>query len=60
MLNHRIRAAPRVTAAGICPLMPERAEASVRAAGMASLVKVTSAVILALPFDEAAFDVVIA
>ncbi len=50
----------RVTAADISPLMLERAEANARSAGMADLVTVTSADILALPFDDAAFDVVIA
>ena len=50
----------RVTAADISPLMLERAEANAQAAGVAGLVTVTSADILALPFDEAGFDVVIA
>jgi SAM-dependent methyltransferase len=50
----------RVIAADISPLMLERAEAKARAAGVADLVTVTSADILALPFDDAAFDVVIA
>jgi ubiquinone/menaquinone biosynthesis C-methylase UbiE len=50
----------RVTAADISPLMLERAEANARAAGVADLVTVTSADILALPFGDAAFDVVIA
>lgn len=50
----------RVTAADISPLMLERAEANARAAGMADLVTVTSAGIVALPFEDAAFDVVIA
>ena len=50
----------RVTAADISPLMRERAEANIRAPGVADLVTVTSADILALPFDDAAFDVVIA
>jgi SAM-dependent methyltransferase len=50
----------RVTAADISPLMLERAETNARAAGVADLVTVTSADILALPFDDAAFDVVIA
>ena len=49
-----------VTAADISPLMLERAGANARAAGVADLVTVTSADILALPFDDAAFDVVIA
>ena len=49
-----------VTAADISPLMRERAEANIRAPGVADLVTVTSADILALPFDDAAFDVVIA
>ena len=49
-----------VTAADISPLMLERAEANIRATGVAGLVTVTSADILALPFDDAAFDVVIA
>jgi SAM-dependent methyltransferase len=50
----------QVTAADISPLMLERAEANAHAAGVAGLVTVTSADILALPFDDAAFDVVIA
>jgi SAM-dependent methyltransferase len=50
----------RVTAADISPLMLERAEANARAAGLAGLVSVTPADILALPFDDAAFDAVIA
>jgi SAM-dependent methyltransferase len=50
----------RVTAADISPLMLERAEANAEAAGVAGLVTVASANILALPFDDAAFDVVIA
>lgn len=50
----------RVTAADISPLMLERAEANARAAGVAGLVSVTSADITALPFEDAAFDVVIA
>src|SRR6516165_572955 len=50
----------RVTAADISPLMLDRAEANTRAPGVADLVTVTSADILALPFDDAAFDVVIA
>ena len=50
----------RVTAADISPLMLERAEASVRAAGVADLVAVTSGDILKLPCDDATFDVVIA
>jgi SAM-dependent methyltransferase len=50
----------QVTAADISPLMLERAEANAQAAGVADLVTVTSADILALPFDDAAFDVVIA
>ena len=50
----------RVTAADISPLMLERAEANAHAAGVADLVTVTSADILALPFDDAAFNVVIA
>jgi len=49
----------RVTAADISPVMLDRAEANARAAGLAGLVTVTSADILALPFDDAAFDVVI-
>src|SRR5579863_1314841 len=47
----------RVIAADISPLMLERAEANARAAGMADRVTVTSADIVALPFDDAAFDV---
>jgi SAM-dependent methyltransferase len=50
----------RVTAADISPLMLERAGANARAADVAGLVTVTSADILALPFGDAAFDVVIA
>ena len=50
----------RVTAVDISPLMLERAEANARAAGVADLVTVTSGDILALPYGEAAFDVVIA
>jgi 23S rRNA G2445 N2-methylase RlmL len=49
-----------VTAADISPLMLKRAEANARAAGVADLVTVTSADITALPFENAAFDVVIA
>ena len=40
--------------------MLERAGANARAAGVADLVTVTPADILALPFEDAAFDVVIA
>jgi SAM-dependent methyltransferase len=50
----------QVTAADISPLMLEHAEANAQAAGVADLVTVTSADILALPFEDAAFDVVIA
>jgi SAM-dependent methyltransferase len=50
----------RVTAADIAPLMLEHARANTQAAGVDDLVTVTSADILALPFDDAAFDVVIA
>jgi SAM-dependent methyltransferase len=50
----------RVTAADISPLMLDLAQANARAAGLAGLVSVTSADILALPFGDAAFDVVIA
>src|SRR5881392_3430632 len=50
----------RVTAVDISPLMLERAAANARAAGVAGLVTVTSGDILALPYDDAAFDVVIA
>lgn len=50
----------RVTAVDISPLMLERAEANVRAAGVPGLVTVTSGDILALPFEDGAFDVVIA
>ena len=49
-----------VTAADISPLMLERAEANAQAAGVADLVTVTPADITALPFEDAAFDVVIA
>jgi len=54
------RRGARVTAADISPLMLELAEANVQAAGTADLVTVTSADILALPFNDAAFEVVIA
>jgi SAM-dependent methyltransferase len=50
----------QVIAADISPLMLERAEANARAVGVADLVTVTSGDIVALPFDDAAFDVVIA
>jgi SAM-dependent methyltransferase len=50
----------RVTAVDISPLMLERAAANARAAGVTGLVTVTSGDILALPFGDAAFDVVIA
>jgi ubiquinone/menaquinone biosynthesis C-methylase UbiE len=50
----------QVTAADISPPMLEHAAANAHAAGIADLVTVTSADILALPFDDAAFDVVIA
>jgi SAM-dependent methyltransferase len=50
----------RVTAADISPLMRERAEANVAAAGVAGLVTVASGDILALPYGDASFDVVIA
>ena len=54
--RHRAQA----TAADISPLMLERAGAKARAAGVAGLVRVTSADILALPFNDAVFEVVIA
>ena len=50
----------RVTAVDISPLMLERAAANARAAGVADLVTLTSGDILALPYGDAAFDVVIA
>jgi SAM-dependent methyltransferase len=50
----------RVTAVDISPLMLERAAANARAAGVADLVTVTSGDILALPYGDAAFGVVIA
>jgi SAM-dependent methyltransferase len=50
----------RVMAVDISPLMLERAEANVRAAGLTGLVTVTSGDILNLPFADASFDVVIA
>jgi len=50
----------RVTAADISPLMLERAQASVQATGVAGLVTVTPGDILALPFRDGAFDVVMA
>lgn len=50
----------KVTAVDIAPLMLERAEANVRAAGLTGLVTVGHGDILALPFGDDAFDVVIA
>ncbi len=49
-----------VVAADIAPLMRERAEANVRAAGMTDRVRVADADILALPYEAGAFDCVIA
>lgn len=49
-----------VTAVDIAPLMLERAVPNVAAAGMSNRVRVTPGDILALAFDDAAFDVVIA
>jgi len=50
----------RVTAADISPLMLDRAQANALAAGVAHLVTVAPADILALPYDDGEFDVVIA
>jgi SAM-dependent methyltransferase len=50
----------RVTAVDVSPLMLERAEANVRAAGVAGRVTVAHGDILDLTFDEATFNVVIA
>lgn len=50
----------QVTAVDIAPLMLERAEANVRAAGLTGLVTVGHGDILALPFGDDTFDVVIA
>jgi SAM-dependent methyltransferase len=50
----------RVTAADISPLMLERAQANAQAAGVADLVTVTTADILALLYGDGEFDVVIA
>jgi SAM-dependent methyltransferase len=49
-----------VTAAAISPVMLERAEANVRAAGVGDRVRVEHADILDLPYEHSAFDVVIA
>lgn len=49
-----------VTAVDIAPLMLERAEANVVAAGLDGAVTVTNGDILDLKFDDGAFDVVIA
>lgn len=50
----------QVTAVDIEPLMLERAEANVRAAGVTDRVTVMEGDILDLPFEDDAFDVVIA
>ena len=50
----------RVTAVDISPLMLERAESNVNAAGVASLVMVTQGDVINLGFADAAFDVVVA
>ncbi|HEX2736936.1 MAG TPA: class I SAM-dependent methyltransferase [Acidimicrobiia bacterium] len=50
----------RVTAADIAPLMLERATTNVAAAGLGELVTVEEADILALPYPDDHFDVVIA
>jgi SAM-dependent methyltransferase len=50
----------RVTAVDISPLMLQRAESNVNAAGVASLVTVTQGDIVELAFADAAFDVVVA
>lgn len=57
-IAHRYGA--QVTAVDISPLMLERAEANVRAAGVADRVTVARGDILDLDFGEAAFDIVIA
>lgn len=49
-----------VLATDISPIMLERAEANVRSAGVGHLVSVEEGDILALPFPDDAFDVVIA
>ncbi|MGH9164301.1 MAG: class I SAM-dependent methyltransferase [Acidimicrobiales bacterium] len=49
-----------VTAVDVSPLMVERAEANVRAAGVTSRVRVTHGDILDLGFADGSFDVVIA
>src|ERR1051326_2232992 len=49
-----------VTAVAIAPLMLERAQRNVRAAGVEELVTVTSGDILDLAFEDGSFDVVIA
>jgi len=49
----------QVTAVDIAPLMLERAEANVRAAGVTGLVTVSHGDILDLPFADDTFDVVI-
>jgi rhodanese-related sulfurtransferase len=54
------RSSARVTAADISPVMLERAEANVRAAGVANRVSVGHANILELPYEDSSFDVVIA
>src|SRR5437016_1903820 len=50
----------QVVAADISPVMLERAEANVVAAGVADRVTVEHADILQLPYEDASFDVVIA
>ena len=49
-----------VTAADISPLMRERARANVAAAGLSDQVRVEEADILALPYRDSEFDVVVA
>jgi ubiquinone/menaquinone biosynthesis C-methylase UbiE len=50
----------RVTAVDVSPLMRERAEHNVRAAGIGDRVEVAEADILALPYPDDSFDCVIA
>lgn len=50
----------RVTAADVSPLMRERAERNVRAAGVSDRVEVAHGDILALPYPDDSFDCVIA
>jgi ubiquinone/menaquinone biosynthesis C-methylase UbiE len=49
-----------VTAVDISPLMLDRAEANVRAAGVADRVRISEGDILSLEYDDDSFDVVIA